>query len=251
MGFSLGYGLGFKNKLLCGNFVPTPSIISKFSSWFKLTDYTASYFIDQVGTQEREILTENGVAGVIHPGRALQFDVAKTQYCRTNAVQPSNFRLINNSLTFSFWFKMAVPPTGDMLICGGETLADGGNVYITANATTGWLGVKIRHSSGLLECVSTNKVICDNIWHHIFVVVNKSNELELWIDNNYQNSVSIIGLTFGDVNKRWYMFHPSYQYGVRSIRDFRLFPLAITSSEDRFKALQPRVCRWGNCVVYV
>jgi len=185
-----------------GSYKLTETLIAKFAAWFKPTEVRDAYFIDQVGTQEREQLTEGGVAGVVHAGRAIKFDTAKTQYSRTNAVMPANFRLANNSLAYSFDYRIEVAPGGASFILGGQDLADVGNVYAQVESTSGLFSVKITHSTGTLT-ITSSKVVSDNKWHNYFISVNKLGDVELWIDNQYENSASLSGLTFGDVNKRF------------------------------------------------
>ena len=224
MAIGIGIGLPFRRTFA----KISEQLQAKFIAWYDFSEEAASYYINRIGSQERETISDGTNYGVIHPGRAILYDSAKTQYSRTAANQPANFRLINNSLTFDFDIRIEAIPTNDSIIFGGESIVDVGNVYCFAEATTGWIGVYVVHSGGTISIQSTDKSISNNKWYHITVVVDKLGEVTLWIDNKYVNSASIVGLTFADVDKRFYIgSNPGYNYGKKYLRNFRIFPFAV------------------------
>ena len=128
MAIGIGIGLPFRRTFA----KISEQLQAKFIAWYDFSEEAASYYINRVGSQERETISDGTNYGEIHPGRAILYDSAKTQYSRTAANQPANFRLINNSLTFDFDIRIEAIPTNDSIIFWGESIVDVGNVYCFA-----------------------------------------------------------------------------------------------------------------------
>lgn len=198
----------------------------RMAMWVKPEDETTNYFTNRIGSQDRIAL-----GGVIHPGRAIQYDGSKSQYSATNGNMPANFRLVNNSITIFCRVKMSALPSGNSLLFGYAVASSG--AYWTSIGTDGKLSLNIRHSSTI--SFSSINSICDGEWHDIFVLINKAGNAALYVDNILQGSpVNISSITFSDLNIPFNVGgQAAYYSGIKQIRDVRLFSSAITAEADR------------------
>jgi Concanavalin A-like lectin/glucanases superfamily len=200
----------------------------KIALWTSKDDEKAGYYVNKIGVQEREIVTELGVAGVIQPGRAYKFDVAKTQMARTTPYAPASFKPANNPVSLYFKFKL-ITTTGSNTI--GLSIAPTAGTYYVVLAKQ--IGAHLWTSTGdkILYTSYSYQDFADNVWHKLLVVINPAGLYELYIDGYLQNSLDISGETIPDVASQ---FHIGQNVGGQvAIRDVRLFNRAITTAADR------------------
>ena len=213
------------------NQIPTDEEImtllgDRIALWTKPDEGTETYFTNKIGVQDRQ-----AIGGIIHPGRAIQYDGSKSQYSSTNGNMPANFRLANNSITVFCRVKMAAAPAGNSLLFG---YAGGNNgMYWAAIANDGKLSLVVRHSVTIT--IKSLASICDGGWHDVFALIDKSGNAALYIDNVLQGSpVNISEITFSDSARTFLIGgQPSYYSGIKQVRDVRLFSSAITAEADR------------------
>lgn len=230
MGLALGYGLGLRNQLAFGGVKLTPSIISKFIAWYKPSEQREAYYINQIGVQEREVLIDNGVSGIIHKGRAIKYDGVLAQYSRTAGDQPDIFKIYTGNLTFSFKIRMSVAPSNNSLIFGSFGLTTSGNTHSFVT-TSGTISCAIRHQSGYIQ-VDSPANICDNSWHDISITLDKALNACVYIDNTLTATKSMVGFTFGNINSYFFIGNSmDYPYGVKVIRDFRIYSSSLSISD--------------------
>lgn len=205
----------------------------KIALWTSKDDEKVGYYVNKIGVQEREAITENGVAGIVHPGRAISYDGAKSQYSATNGNMPVNFRLNTNSITISGKIKESASPAANTLVAG--CVLDGSNgEYAIQLTSNGFLMASIRHSSVILK-YSTN--VCDGIEHTFFMVVDKTGNFAFCVDNVLQRGLTDIStFTFNALAKPFYIGGgPGLFSGIKYLRDIRIWSSAITSDDDRLK----------------
>jgi hypothetical protein len=223
-----------------GGGVPTltPELIAKMSGWWNTGSAQTGYYIDQLRStaQEREALTDGGIAGVEQPGRGISYDGTKSQYSKIQ-VEPENFKIGNNSLTYFCKFKMASAPAAATLIMGSIAASNGNALLIITSA--GKAQIRLYDSVGYSNVLGANN-ICDGFWHTIFVLIDKAGYLRLYIDNVLQaGSVDISALSFATLGSTIFYVGGATGYfvGTKVLRDVRLFASAITADSDRL-ALQ-------------
>jgi len=220
------FGIGTRKNRSLKN-----STITKFIAWYSPNEVTDTYYINHIGDQERETLTQSGITGIVHPGHAIQYTGSKSQYSST-AITPVNYRLVNNSISYCFWIKMGITlPTTTIPIFGSDPNTGSGRYYACID-NSGHMLLVVRDNTSTKTI--TGYPINDDMWHHVFIVMDKTGYMGLYIDNVQQLSlIDISGSTFGDINEGFRIGYSATQTHTIQIRDIRLFPFAITLRTDR------------------
>jgi hypothetical protein len=201
----------------------------KIVLWTSKNDETDNYYINKIGEQIREDVSEDGTAGVTHKGRAIQYDGVKSQQSAMIHNTPANFRLVNNNISYSLWFKTSAFPAANGFLFGSAPTATSGAYYTIINSS-GQLTIMLRASSAQNESVAFQCIL--NKWHHIAVSIDRSGNYVVYVDNVEKLSVSISALSFGDfVLPLFIGGTSSYFSGTHQIRDVRLFSKAISVAE--------------------
>lgn len=202
---------------------------SKLAGWWEKLSEQPGYYIDCLRTtaQERELLTEGVTPGIIHPGRAICYDGSKSQKSMTQGNLPANFQLVNNSLTIYFEFKMDSAPAATIMILGDTVGVD----FCLLISTDG--KVRFNFTPTNTDIYSDNS-ICDGKWHKIFISIDKTGYLRLYVDNILNDSSNISGASYVARTAPWNIGgRTSYFNGVKYLKNFRLFSRAITSEAER------------------
>jgi len=232
-----GFG-NIQNVFLSGSYWTQEKVLNTFGNkialWISKSNEKTGYYVNTIGVQEREAIMEGSVAGVIHPGRAISYDGAKSQYSRTTGNTPANFKLYTNSITIFGRIKEDLAPTAAAILLSSGTppLAING-IYNISIATTGHLIASVWHTTGVNITSDIN--VCDGIEHSFFVLIDKTGNFGLYIDNALQGSlVNISSFTFNDFTGIFYLGGvSSYFSGIKILRDIRIWSSAITSESER------------------
>lgn len=203
---------------------------SKLVGWWEKSSEQTNYYIDCLRTtaQERELLTEGVTPGIIHPGRAICYDGSKSQKSMTQGNLPANFQLVNNSLTIYIEFKMDSAPAASSMILGDNTV---GADFVLLIGTDG--KVIFIFNPKAVTIYSDNN-ICDGKWHKIFISIDKTGYLRLYVDNILNGSSDLSGASYVVKTAPWNIGgRTSYFNGIKYLKNFRLFSRAITSETER------------------
>lgn len=206
--------------------------LNKVALWTSIDNENDNYYVNLIGDQDRESTLEGSTYGVVHPGRAISYDGSKSQYSATNGNMPSNFKLNTNSLTIFFKIKMDSAPAGNSLILGTPPGSQSGAYYAYID-TNGKINTVIRHTAAIGKI--SNSSICDGYWHSIYILINKSGNYGLYVDNVLQGDLTDISTyTFNDFNTVFYLGGCTlYFSGIKYIRDLKVWSSAIISETDR------------------
>jgi len=217
------------------------SIKSKFAAWYK--EEKASYIVDQLGSQEREILTQNSLAGQLFPGRAIEYD-GSAKYNVYNGSQ-SNLDIGNDPIVISCWVKVpSFTAQSTSPLIGkhpGGSVLDG--AFALATHTSSNFRAHFYDSEGVLKVKDTG-ALSINTWYHIVWGVDNTKNAFIFVDKVESGARTQLNGTFGacDTDIKWAFgakfspstgatngFKQSQIRGVRILRDTNVTQAIVNS----------------------
>lgn len=202
------------------------TIQSKFAGWWK--DEESTYITDQLGYQDRTILTQNSQAGVNHPGRAYAI-LDGSDY----AFGPASSAQDVGTAPFSISFRLRFPTvTGFVRYLGKyiDGLTQGEYYFSTggsSNLVFNWRTTAGAFSANVITGISTNT------WYHIVVTIQASS-VQVYVNNVQVGGSTAFTGTFPSTSLRFFL--GGYFTGVSGgahYHDLRFFKGKLLSSTER------------------
>jgi len=208
---------------------------SRMALWTTKDGEQAGYYLDKIGVQDRQALSDGGIAGVLHPGRAISYDNSKSQYSMTLVGEPDTWKIGNNSISYFFRIMMDSAPS-TVSRCVGDSANLNGSFYIGVGSD-GKVVALVKHATTITYY--SEHSICDGIEHSVLAALDKTGYFSLFIDNVLQGSPrDISAISFSLLGAGTFCLFGGIATaitGIKRLRDVRIFSLAITSESDRDK----------------
>lgn len=232
--------------LSVGNSFDPMSLLSKFAGWWK-DEGNPNYLVDQIGYQEREVLTQNAISGQLFPGRAKVFTGATQR-----AVITDNGALdigSNSAFSLAFWIKWDSFATFSRVLGKIINTSTAGEYYLT----TGSVGLvfAVRGTGGIVNA-SLIGTVATGTWYHLIATIDTSQVLRCYVDKVLTGGTQTITGTIPSIpNTTGFGINTATSIvsgtgtghtGTIQVRDLRIFKGKVLSADER------SACFAGNFV---
>lgn len=166
----------YKSKLLTGR-------ESGLVYNWRMDEATGNTSMDQV--RNREAILYGPTWQISPTGKAADFNATSSQYVK---VQTGNIAITKEmDFTLEFWFKSG-QSTDATLFTNGNGNGIGSDSLFAWNIDKVGNFIHIKHKK--FDFTATNANYFDNTWHHFAMVLQRSGNLSVYVDGNFENSMS-------------------------------------------------------------